>query len=461
MDDCTSGPRRDRSQSGHVGRCRCPGGRWRASEAERRAFRYDAFISYSHSAAVGLPAALQRGLERFAKKAWQPRALRVYRDQTDLSASPGLWPEIQEALDDARFLVLLASPAAARSAWVGQEVGRWLATKGPESILIALVEGTLSWSSEQERFDPPASSAIVPALVTAFSEEPLYVDLTWTAESRELDLHHAQFRADVATLAAPMHGRTKRDLEDVDVRENRRVAAVPSVSDRRARDAPRGIVARCWDRDQPAEPRSTPDRTSRGPASSRRARSRPGTPSRRPRSASKPRRAPRPPCPKRGTRSCASTQRLGALGLSPIGEKVRAHAGPTTAVSFSRDGTVIASGGGDQLVRLWDAGTGAAVGPPLTGAVGPISTLAFGDRWLAAGDEAGGVELWELPAMQPAATVIPAVQGKVTALAWSNDGQLAIGSLAGDVAVIEPGDSGWSTPTLVASLPGVTARLDR
>ena len=64
-----------------------------ASETKPRAFRYDAFISYSHRAAVGRPAALQRGLERFAKKAWQPRALRVYRDETDLSASPGLWPE--------------------------------------------------------------------------------------------------------------------------------------------------------------------------------------------------------------------------------------------------------------------------------------------------------------------------------------------------------------------------------
>ena len=52
-----------------------------ASETGPRAFRYDAFISYSHSAAVGLPAALQRGFERFAKKAWQPRPLRVDRDR--------------------------------------------------------------------------------------------------------------------------------------------------------------------------------------------------------------------------------------------------------------------------------------------------------------------------------------------------------------------------------------------
>ena len=433
-----------------------------ASEAERRAFRYDAFISYSHSAAVGLPAALQRGLERFAKKAWQPRALRVYRDQTDLSASPGLWPEIQEALDDARFLVLLASPAAARSPWVGQEVGRWLATKGPESILIALVEGTLSWSSEQERFDPAASSAIVPALVTAFSEEPLYVDLTWTAESREPDLHHAQFRADVATLAAPIHGRTKRELEDVDVRENRRVrrfrasaiAGLAVLLVASLLGAGIAISQRNHARHQTA--------LAAGPRSSRRRSLAAGDPFAAAALGVEAEASTSPALPEARDVFVRSMQRLGALGLSPVGGKVRAHTGPTRAVSFSMDGTVIASGGGDQLVRLWDAGTGAAVGPPLTGAAGPISTLAFGDRRLAAGDEEGGVELWELPATEPAATVIPAVQGKVTALAWSNDGRLAIGSLAGDVVVIEPGDGGWSTPALVARLPGVTAlELDR
>jgi WD40 repeat protein len=425
-------------------------------EPQARAFRYDAFISYSHSAAVGLPAALQRGLERFAKKAWQPRVLRVYRDETDLSASPGLWPEIQQALDDARFLVLLASPAAARSPWVEQEVGRWLATKGPESILIALVEGTLSWSSAQGSFDPTASTAIVPALVTAFPEEPLYVDLTWSAESNELDLHHAQFRADVATLAAPIHGRTKRELEDVDVRENRRVrrfrasaiaglavllvasllGAGIAVNQRnqaqhqtalaRARElAARSLAA--------ADPFAAAALSIEAEASTS------------------------PVLPEARDAFVRAVQRLGGLGLSPSGEEVRAHDGPATAVGVSLDGKVVATGGDDQLVRLWDTATGAALGSPLTGAGGPIAALAFADGWLAAGDEAGSVELWQLPTTQPAAAVIPALEGPVTALAWSNDGRLAIGNLIGDVVVIEHGSGGWSTPTLVARLPGVLA----
>ena len=421
---------------------------------ERRVFRYDAFISYSHSAAVGLPAALQRGLERFAKKAWQPRALRIYRDATDLSASPGLWPEIQEALDDARFLVLLASPAAARSPWVDKEVSRWLATKGPESILIALVEGTLSWSSEQGRFDPTESTAMVPVLVTAFAEEPLYVDLTWTAESRELDLHHAQFRTDVATLAAPLHGRSKRELEDVDVRENRRVrrfrasaitglavllvvallGAAIAINQRnharhqtalaRARElSARSLAA--------ADPFAAAALSIEAEASTS------------------------PVLPEARDSFLRSVQRLGHLGVTPIGAKVRAHDGPARAVDVSADGTVVATGGDDGLVRLWDSATGAALGTPLTGAGGAISALAFGDRWIAAGDEAGNVALWKLPPSQPGATVMPALEGPATALAWSSDGRLAIGNEIGDVVVIAPDEDGWSTPARLTTLPGV------
>lgn len=83
---------------------------------------YDAFISYSHAADGQLAPALQAGLQSLGKPWYRRRALRVFRDKTSLSASPELWPSIEHALATSRYFVLLASPEAARSRWVDQEV---------------------------------------------------------------------------------------------------------------------------------------------------------------------------------------------------------------------------------------------------------------------------------------------------------------------------------------------------
>ena len=72
------------------------------------------------------------GLQSLAKPWYRRRALRVFRDQTSLSASPELWSAIEAALAQARFFVLLASPEAAASRWVDQEVRWWRENRGHE-----------------------------------------------------------------------------------------------------------------------------------------------------------------------------------------------------------------------------------------------------------------------------------------------------------------------------------------
>jgi hypothetical protein len=46
----------------------------------------------------------------------------VFRDDSSLSASAHLWPSIEQALSQSHFLILLASPEAATSRWMGPEV---------------------------------------------------------------------------------------------------------------------------------------------------------------------------------------------------------------------------------------------------------------------------------------------------------------------------------------------------
>jgi hypothetical protein len=93
---------------------------------DRHLALYDAFISYSHAKDKPIAAALQSVVQRLGKPWYKRRALRVFRDDTSLSATPQLWPSIEQALAQSRFLILLASPEAAASPWVGKEIAYWL-----------------------------------------------------------------------------------------------------------------------------------------------------------------------------------------------------------------------------------------------------------------------------------------------------------------------------------------------
>src|SRR5215813_7824237 len=98
---------------------------------------YDAFISYSHAKDRVLSVALQSTVQRLGKPWYSRRALRLFRDDSSLSATPSLWPNIEQALRNSRYLVLLASPEAARSPWVAKELQYWLDNKDSHSLLIA------------------------------------------------------------------------------------------------------------------------------------------------------------------------------------------------------------------------------------------------------------------------------------------------------------------------------------
>jgi WD40 repeat protein len=191
-------------------------------KADMGSTRYDAFISYSHSADGRLAPAVQSGLQRLARPWYRIRALRVFRDETGLAVNPHLWTSISTALDESKHFVLLASPDAAASPWVGREIETWLASHPADRILPVLTDGELVWDSAAGRYDPVASTALPPALATAFKAEPRHLDLRWARTDDQLDLRNAGFRAAIADLAAPMHGISREDLEGEDVRQHHR-----------------------------------------------------------------------------------------------------------------------------------------------------------------------------------------------------------------------------------------------
>jgi MTH538 TIR-like domain (DUF1863) len=116
------------------------------------AVAYDAFISYSHAEDKAIATALQSVVQKLGKPWYRGRAVRVFRDDTSLSATPHLWPSIEEALGRSRFLILLASPEAAASRWIGQEVAYWLDHNSADTLLIALTAGELDWDEAAGNF---------------------------------------------------------------------------------------------------------------------------------------------------------------------------------------------------------------------------------------------------------------------------------------------------------------------
>ena len=82
----------------------------------QKAIRFNAFISYSHAADGRLAPELQRALQRFARPWNKGTALRIFRDETDLSVNPALWLSVEQALKASEYFLLLASPDAGTSA---------------------------------------------------------------------------------------------------------------------------------------------------------------------------------------------------------------------------------------------------------------------------------------------------------------------------------------------------------
>ncbi|MGH3828544.1 MAG: TIR domain-containing protein, partial [Pseudonocardiaceae bacterium] len=183
--------------------------------------RYDVFISYSHTLDGALAPALQTGLEQLAKPFYRPRALRVFRDNASLAASPGLWSSIETALASSTWLVLMASPKAARSEWVNREVAWWLANKSPQRLLVVLTEGEFVWDNDAGHGEG-AVAALPPALRGAFDETPRWVDLRWLRDAGQVNQANPRLQDCVADVAAAIREVPKDQLVGEHIRQHRR-----------------------------------------------------------------------------------------------------------------------------------------------------------------------------------------------------------------------------------------------
>jgi len=131
--------------------------------SEPAALKYRAFISYSHTD-TGWARWLHRGLESFhidkdlagreTATGVIPTALRpIFRDRDDFTAGKALAEQTQAALDASAALVVVCSPAAAKSHYVNEEI-RLFKSRYPTRPVIPLIVAGKPDDAKSECFPP-------------------------------------------------------------------------------------------------------------------------------------------------------------------------------------------------------------------------------------------------------------------------------------------------------------------
>jgi WD40 repeat protein len=184
---------------------------------------YDVFMSYSHSADALAAPVLQRLVRRVGRAWYRPSSLRIFRDRTSLPMSESLWGSIEAAMSRSSSFVLMASPGAATSPWVGREVQYWRRSRETSSFHIVLTDGEIAWDRERGDFDWNRTTALPPDLAGWFADEPHWLDVRQPhGISTHVDQRNSRLRDAARTIAAPLYGLDKDQLDGEDEREARR-----------------------------------------------------------------------------------------------------------------------------------------------------------------------------------------------------------------------------------------------
>lgn len=115
---------------------------------DNKTFKYDFFISYKHGELDSeIASHLQQLLEQYKipkdiqQKSQKSKISRVFRDESELSASSDLSKDIEEQLTNSEFLIVICSPDTKNSRWVDQEIRTFIKHRDRRNILPVLIKG--------------------------------------------------------------------------------------------------------------------------------------------------------------------------------------------------------------------------------------------------------------------------------------------------------------------------------
>jgi WD40 repeat protein len=360
---------------------------------------YKAFMSYSHAADGQFARSLQSALQRFARPFYKLRGMRVFRDETSLHLTPELWPRIQQALKQSECFLFLASPTAAKSRWVQDEISEWLTLNDGklDRLFVILTDGNIQWDNSAGDFNWNETNAIPVTLKGKFRKEPFHLDFRWAknkiAETNvtDLSLRNPQFLNAVGKVAASIYDRPVEDMVGEDVKQHRIfvtvaicsgvlllaflitaiVAAFYAEINRRAAENQARISL---SRQLSAQGLTlSNDQLDLALLLSIQALATDDNPESR-------------------------SGLLGVVSSSPLLYSfLHGHTSTIQSVTFSPDGRLLASGDDDNKIILWDVAGRQPFGAPLVGHSAPLRSLAFSPngKLLASGGE-DKVILWDI-----------------------------------------------------------------
>jgi len=164
--------------------------------------KYEAFISYRHidpdySAAKNLHKMLERfRIPASVRRTFGRRKIdKIFRDQEELPTSSDLGQDIENALRDSRWLIVVCSPRMPLSKWCMREIDLFIEMGRRDRILTLLIEGEPGESfPEQLRFVQTERGVI--------EREPLAADIRAKSEGGR----QRKLKVEKLRLLAPMLG---------------------------------------------------------------------------------------------------------------------------------------------------------------------------------------------------------------------------------------------------------------
>ncbi len=200
-------------------------------------YRYAAFITYSHGDAK-VAAWLQKSLESYRVPAHFRAASksrgktsrhlgRIFRDREELSAGGDLGDTISNALLESEFLIVVCSPASARSEWVNREIAEFKKTHTADKIFCVIVAGEPFASqgnpdSPEECFPPALEYQLSRESGSSDVVEPVAADIRKGADGKRL----AKLKIIAGILGVGLDSIIQRDAQ----RRNRRLLGLSVAS---------------------------------------------------------------------------------------------------------------------------------------------------------------------------------------------------------------------------------------